>query len=415
MKGAEFCPPDTAKGWQKNLDEIIKKTTPIKKRPSDYESVIPEIVNVVSTVVTLPQTPDKKYRLPLQAISMRLGPCAQYAPVQFAANIVKLTTSTSDTTALMFGSGKIVIVSALTEMHTRFMSHVFRLIAEQIPAMVYDPETGEIKEDTLSGHTVFTNNVTHNVVGHGELGCRIDLAALLEANPESIKYLPDSFPAAKASVWLTDDKKCQCKKQQQEDDEVGAVMDKMGGGRKKCACTVKALIFDTGEIVLIGARRVQDVNTIFYKMKAMLPRYKSTSAVVPREERFYQRIGSMMVKTRDKGAETKNAKVKKGPELSESEAIATALRDARTFKTKKPKVLSNSTIQQKARLSALMRQSEDGTLSQVRMTLAMEPEQLDMVDDNGHTALQRLMCIERNFEQERIFEFLKGETLKRIA
>ena len=392
-------------GWENTLDQIISNTTPLKKRPLPH--VIPDIVNMVSTVVTLPQTgADKKFRLPLQAISMRLGSCSQYAPVQFAANIVNITTSTAKTTSLMFGSGKIVVVSALTVEHTRYMSHIFRLVAEQVNCMIHDPDTGDIKQGTLGGYTVFTNNLTHNVVGHGELGCRLNLAALLEANPESIKYLPDSFPAAKASVWLTSDKKCHCAQSMHEDSDVVNVMGKIG--RKKCACTIKALIFDTGEIVLIGGRRVQDVNEIFYKMKAMLPMYKSTSRVVPKEERFYQRIGTMMGKSGGGGG----GKVKKNREMSESEAISIALRDARQFKTKRPKVLSNSTIQQRARLTALMRQAEDGCLEQVKMTLCMEPEQLNEMDENGHTALQRIMCIERTFEQEQVFQFLKQETLK---
>lgn len=423
MKGAEFCLGATTYGndWTRTFDNVLERVKPLKKRPSEYEKIIPDIVNVVSTVVTLPQTgAEKKYRLPLQAMSMRLGPCAQYAPVQFAANIVKLTTSISDTTALMFSSGKIVVVSALTEYHTRYMSHVFRLLAEQVPSMVYDEETGDIGQNTLSGKTVFANNVTHNVVGHGELGCRINLAALLEANPESIKYMPDSFPAAKFSAWLTEDRKCRCKKNAQNvDADVSRVMGKIG--KKKCACTIKALIFDTGEIVLIGGRRVEDVNAIFYKMRAMLPKYESTSKVVPREERFYQRIGTMMVKGSSSSSSSSGSagggqkKVKKGRELSESEAIASVLTNARKFKSKKPKALSTSTIQQKARLTALMRQAEDGTLDQVQMTLAMEPEQLDMVDDAGNTALQRLMFLERNLEQERIFDFLKRETLSRLV
>ena len=402
--------------WQDTLEKVVKETTPLKKRPNPNGpgNVIPEIVNVVSTVVTLPQTgSEKKYRLPLQAVSMRMGPCSQYAPVQFAANIIKLTTSTADTSALMFGSGKIVLVSALSVEHTRYMSHVFRLLAEQVPCMIHNPETGEIRQDTLAGHTVFENNVTHNVVGHGELGCRLNLAALLAANPESIKYLPDSFPAAGASIWITKDKKCHCAKAADKDSDVKNVMGKIG--RKKCACTIKSLIFDTGEIVLIGGRRVQDVNETFYKMKAMLPMYESTENVVPKEDRFYHRIGTMMLKSASGNRNANAAKVKKTRELSKSEAIATVLRDARRFKTKKPKTLSSSTIKQKARLTALMRQSEDGCLEQVKMTLAMEPEQLDIVDDNGHTALQRLMCIERSFEQEHVFAFLKEETLKRHA
>ena len=107
--------------------------------------------------------------------------------------------------------------------------------------------------------------------------------------------------------------------------------------------------------------------------------------------------------------------MKKTRQLTESEAIATVLREAKQFKVKKPKMLSSSTIQQKARLSALMRQAEDGRLEQVKMTLDMEPEQLDVLDENGHTAFQRLLSIERSLEQERVFEFLKQETIKRYG
>jgi hypothetical protein len=42
----------------------------------------------------------------------------------------------------------------------------------------------------------------------------------------------------------------------------------------------------------------------------------------------------------------------------------------------------------------------------------MEPEQINLLDEFNRTALQRLACIERNFEQNQVYEYLLEYTNK---
>ena len=284
------------------FDQKTKNLVPLLKRPVENKH-IPNIVNMVSTTSILPPG----YRLPLRELNVAMGPCSQYAPVQFAANILKFTTSTTDSTLLVFASGKLVLVSAISEYHTLYINQLFRTVIEQIQCcMVVNQNL--IKFGDLTGRTIFENNKTHNVVGQGDLGMKIDLNALRDANPASVKWLPDSFPAAKCSMWLTDDNKCHCTNSVEAgsfvvDEEVDkTVLEKLPNLRdilmkKKCHCTIKCLCFDTGKIVLIGGERVRDVNTVFHRMQQLIPQFRNTNQYsIPQEERFEHRIGTMLVR-----------------------------------------------------------------------------------------------------------------------
>ncbi len=181
--------------WEENLVSMVKDVVPLKSRPFDQPD-LPKIVNLVSTVILLPQRPDlpkdKQFRLPLKEISMKMG-FSQYAPILFAANIMKLTDSIADITALLFSSGKMVLVSGKTENHTRAISQYVRVNIEGIECMMMDAE-GKVYKGSLKGRTVFQQCSIHNIVGHGFLGCRIDLQAMCDTAPASCKWFPDLFP-----------------------------------------------------------------------------------------------------------------------------------------------------------------------------------------------------------------------------
>lgn len=388
-------------GLGKRLRETIDQVQPITELPIVNRDS-PVIVNIVSTVRIIEDTPDKKYRLPLQSISMFLGPSSQYAPVQFAANIVKLKTSTANSTALIFGSGNIVLVSALSNYHTRYTSQLFRVIIEQVQCAMRT-EGGGVEVGSLVGRTIFQNNVTHNIVGHGFLGVRVDLGALQNANPSGCKWLPDVFPALKCSIWLVEDQKCVCRKSKKarvisDDEDVAALISKVV--KRKCACTIKCLIFDSGRIVITGGRQISDVNSVFYRVKQLVPQFKSDTQVVPREDRFYQRLGIMMVVT---GATTKSVKTRPKGELSQSEAIANALVEAHDFKVKKVKTNVAQT-----KLCPLMRLADSGRVDAAIRCVQMDPTQLEMLDDMGNNTVQRLKSMERTPDQERLLQFLEG-------
>lgn len=389
-------------GLKFRLRDVIDGVQPITELPLVNRDS-PVIVNIVSTVRIIQETADKKYRLPLQSISMFLGPSSQYAPVQFAANIVKLKTSTANSTALIFGSGNIVLVSALSNYHTRYTSQLFRVIIEQVQCAMKNDEDGTVKVGSLVGRTIFQNNVTHNIVGHGFLGVRVDLKALQNANPSGCKWLPDSFPALKCSIWLVEDQKCICREKKKarvisDDEDVAALISKVV--KRKCACTIKCLIFDSGRIVITGGRFIDDVNSVFYRVKQLVPQFKSDTQVIPREDRFYQRLGVMMIVT---GVTTKTVKTRVKGELTQSEAIANALLEAHDFKGKKIKTNVSQT-----KLCPLMRLADAGRVDAAIRCVQMDPTQLEVLDEMGNNAVERLKSMERTPDQDQLLKLLEG-------
>jgi hypothetical protein len=238
---------------------------------------------------------------------------------------------------------------------------------------------------TLSGRTVFEQNIIHNIVGHGDLGARINLQALRDANPESVKWMPDSFPAAKCSIWLTEDCRCHCGRRQAIKDEVDAVLKHVVVVQRKCHCVMKTLVFDTGRIVMTGGRSVSDVNGVFFRMKALVPHFRSDMVCVPREDRFYQRLGALMV---GKAAAPGGSKVRARKELTQNEAVALALADARAPSSSSS---SKGSAAAAAALAGggeppLAQMARAGRLEMVRQTLQMTPRG----DPDVHAALERL-------------------------
>lgn len=406
--------------WERHVKALIEgpeRIIPIRERPLANKAA-PFIVNMVGTVCILPQEADaaaRRYRLSLESLAMHLGPCSQYAPLQFAANILKITNSTTDSTTLVFGSGKLVLVSALSEWHMRYMSHLFRILIERVECTLVDAE-GRLSVGTLAGRTIFEKNMAHNIVGHGDFGFKVNLKALRDANPEAVHFVPDGFPAAKASVWLTPDRECHCGRKERrpivpsslhgsqsnpedDDEEVKMTLGKVIKN-SKCPCTIKCLVFKSGRMVLIGARRPQDINAVFYRIMELVQGFRANN------NHFYKALGSVFVQG-TVATKREKAKIRGERELSETEAVALAVAGARSFKSKKSKVLSATTVAQKARLTPLMRLAEAGRLDQVKMTLEMDPAQLDLLDEHGQTALDRLANLpERTFEQNLVLDYL---------
>jgi TATA-box binding protein (TBP) (component of TFIID and TFIIIB) len=363
-------------GWEEALQKVKKDIIPIKKRPFPYKDA-PMIVNMVSTISILPQG----YKLPLQAIATMLGACSQFEPTQFAANIIKLTTSTSDVTVLIFSSGKLVLTATVTEMQTQYMAHIFRLLIEKVECCLLN-EQGKVEIGTLAGRTVFNNALTHNMVGHGDLGVRIDLRALRNANPDSVKWLPDGFPAAKCCVWLTEDNQCHCYVKD-EDEDVRIVVPKLL--RKRCACTIKCLCFPTGRIVMTGGRSVQDINNVFYRMKLLAPHFEIG-------------IRSILVKRDSSSSSNKIKGEKIKTVLSEDESVALLLASLHQFKPKRIKAKPVN------KQNVLLSFAEAGAFESVLNTLLMEGEEQR---ENVKTTIDRLSSIERSEEQTKILEYLR--------
>lgn len=364
-------------GWEHTLRTL--KVTPIRKRPFVHKDA-PVMVNMVSTVSIL----KKGYKLPLQAIATAMSACSQFEPSQFAADIIQLTSSTSDVTVLVFSSGKLVLTATVTEVHTTYVLHVFRLIIENVQCVMRNEADGTIEMGTLAGRTVFENALTHNMVGHGDLGVNIDLRALRNANPNDVKWLPGGFPAAKCCVWLTEDNTCHCSlSERKQDEDVLRVVPKLL--HKRCACTIKCLCFPTGRIVMTGGRSVRDINNVFYRMKELAPHFEVG-------------IRAILVRNASNHAEDDYQHTQKARKtLSEDEAISLLFGSVYNFKPKRIKFKPQSAN------NALLHFAEAGSLAAVMQTLQMEPAQAE----NVSMVVARLSHMERSAGQTRVLEWLR--------
>ena len=411
---------------RRTLSSVLEKTPKLDEVPRD-NSKAPQIVNLVSTVHLLPQTKaegsrKQLYRLPLDAIARKLSGCSQFAPQQFAANILRLTDSTSDTTSLIFRSGKIVTVSGLSIAHTRYFSQVFRTIIERVQTMVKDSETGRVYTTTLEGRTSFDTPSVHNVVGSGFLGVKVDLPKLREAAGHCCRYEPETFPGLMFKVWITPSRKCECSmaiKKEPLDAPATAVDQEERAAEQiidlkaKCVCVVKCLIFDSGELVITGGRDVQVVYKVFDRIKQLVGRFEDKEDKdVPRENRFNHRLARLMIRLQDgpsdspaeesassnKDKPKRKRRVVKQKTLTEEQAVAAIMVGMRDFKPSH-KVKRNKKKAKMARdptITPLMKLAAEGRLKQLEMLMSMEPAQLQAKDSEGNTVLDRMLATPRS-------------------
>lgn len=404
-----------------------RQIVPIKSIPPTLD--LPRIENVVSTAVLLP--PNLGYKLPLEALSLRIK-CSQYAPILFAANIIKISDSITDSTALIFASGKIVVVASLSVNHTRYISQLIRMIIEQVSCMMRDIE-GRIYEGCLLNRTVFEQCCIHNIVGSGDLHCRVDLQAMCDAAPMACKWFPDLFPGLKCKIWLTQSHMCECSPappaglrpageiDPELSEPLALILGKSfapalaggssGSGGGKCSCAVKMLIFDTGRIVVTGARTVQDINNVFFRIKKLTAQF-SMSATIPKDDRFYSRLSTMLVPT---GETMKQVKVvvPASAALGEGGGHLSNIMSTMEQKTKRQKNSTTTTVATataNTSTTPLMRLCFAGRISDVRLLLQFDKDQVKQRDANGFSVIERLMALppmHRSAVHDEMLELLK--------
>lgn len=343
------------------------------------------VVNVVSTNCIMDAGRNKEHQISLEALTRAL-PSSQYAPCNFAANILRLTDDTHHSAALIFRSGKINVVCSLSPQHGLYMSQLVRLLIEGIRYPMRDPETGRIIFASLEGRTKFTGWQANNVVGHSFLGMRIDLAALHLVAPDVTKYKPDSFPGLKWRLWTTDSRACEC-----------------GFKKSKCQCTCRCLLFSSGKIVIVGARRVDHINRIFYRVKALIPEFEDYNEELPRSQRFAARFAKAMdtegwaipfpVEESDDSEEEEQEE--------EDEALAIEL-ESRA-------VAYLSVNQRQEGTTRLMQACDNGNVDLVKKLFIMGMAgDVQARDADGLTALERIQDFENPAHQE-ICQILRAQ------
>ena len=380
-------------GWR---EQLRKPVVPILRRPLKRGArKPPEITNMVTTLSFLHE---KDGQLPLAAISHSNGMASQFAPRLFAANIAKISYLQCNSTALVFSSGRCVVTTGRTEMHSIFVAQMYRLAIENTSCMTYDRATGALAYGSLKGRTAFVDYDVRNIVGYGHIGSGLDLERFRSAHPDTVKYMADTFPAAKVNMWLTPDQKCHCsfskKKSAANKAEEAEIIARVGrtSGKKRCSCTVKCLCYHTGNITMVGGRCVEDINKAFHLVCTVLIACKAT-------ETRTAPVGRVV--SPDEEADFPPRK--KRAVIPSDDLMPFILSEMRNYKTKTPR----SGLLRHQNLTPLMRFCEAGRLDEVRTTLLHEPGQLTDVHD-GQTVLEWLGAMERTPEQEAVYQFLKN-------
>lgn len=387
--------------WQDFGLQLLQNTVPVKLRKviPAYQQ-LPKMVNFVSTVTYLP--PNAGCKLPLLQIALNLGSCAQYSPRLFAAVIINF----ERTTILLFASGKAVIVSGSSLEHTRYVSQVFRTVLGKIQCVFHDKQTNQTEIDKLDRTTVFINCRVHNIVSHANLdvGCKIDLQAMCDVAPGCCKWEPDFFPGLKCKIWLNEDYQCKCASGFVAPvDKEGEIIKKVIGKPRKCECSLKVLIFDSGKFVITGARRTIDVNSVFFRIQDLVPQFKSNNnAYIPRDDVFYKRLSTMMVPT---GLTTKQIKtaVRNKPVADPTDAFASVVSNIHFAK-------QTATTTVLDRTPPFIRIALSGRVDDVLFLLQIDKNHANERDEQGRTALDRLRLIpasELTQDHKEIIDMLK--------
>ncbi len=174
--------------------------------------------------------------------SLAIRAYGDYDPARFAAAIFRLSPPHT-TTALVFSKGRVVITGAASEMDLHDAAHSFyRIFAPHVP-----------------GVRLLNIKVQH-LPSCGKLPGDVDLVALAEAHPLESSYVPEVFPGLKLSVCPENDVR------------------------------VKCLIFDSGKVVLTGARSRQQVEAAWQEARSItLPYVRARGSVSSHAERLAAR------------------------------------------------------------------------------------------------------------------------------
>ena len=160
------------------------------------EHHLPGVVNMVCTTKLLNGMDDdevrkrKGYGINLYRIALNY-PNVKYEQKRFAAITLRLW----GTTGLLFESGKMVLVSALSEKHALFSAQQYRQWLESVDLLMWDRKKKRSYIGNLKGKLNCKDTRVYNVVASGSLfQDGVDLSSLMEAHEDKCSWVPDSFP-----------------------------------------------------------------------------------------------------------------------------------------------------------------------------------------------------------------------------
>lgn len=249
-----------------NFKAAVDRVVPLLPNDSDHH-----IVNVVATVNIL--SPNEF--LCLESMALQLSGMIKYEPRRFAAAVLRIKDSIATTTCLVFRSGKIVVVGTLTKYHSIYACHLYRQVIESVES-VYKQDDW-LGLHTLSGRTQFKQWGIWNMVAHDSLPQRPDLKILSDMISELASWTPELFPGLKLLVWLKAKHECECKTIKKN---------------KSCACNCRALIFDSGKVVITGCKDTYSVALARDRIRMLLGDEElqdRSGLVLPKNLRFQSR------------------------------------------------------------------------------------------------------------------------------
>lgn len=226
-----------------NLSKLLEETQELKPRADEPL----RINNIVGNVRLL----ESNYSLCLESLSLYLNGMAKYKCKSFAATVIRVKDSISATTCLVFRSGNINVVGAQSVYHSLLACQIYRQIIESVPAIYANPEEGgKLGMYDLVGRTVFLDWSISNIVANYNLNCQPNLRYLSSIAPEISAWKHDLFPGLRLLVWLSPKDQCRCP----------------SGG---CRCNCRAIIFDTGQVVVIGCKDVVSLNLCLSRIRLL--------------------------------------------------------------------------------------------------------------------------------------------------
>lgn len=248
----------TSDPWESTLVAFVNNMIPTLDRVNpDTERFLPKTPNVVTTVYLL----HKGFQLPLHCIARRF-PNAQFAPNLFAAVRFALRDNLSQAMALLFSPGSLVVVGSRSRQQALYWSRVVAVMISSTRFPIYNVQTNQLETHILGTFMQFSNFMTHNHVGNGDLGHNLDLNAINEAYSLRSSHDEGLFPGLTCQVWLTKNYKCNCPK-----------------SRDSCKCMLSVTLFKTGKVVIPGCRTIEDMNCAFYRVRMAVARFKEGSQV----------------------------------------------------------------------------------------------------------------------------------------
>ncbi len=192
----------------------------------------------------------------------------EYKPIKFAAVVCRIRDSNGSTTTLIFSTGNVVCVGGKTEEEVVTHSQKYRRMLQ------------------LCGYrTDFSDLTLHNLVCNANVGHPIDIAAFSESDPNNTVYNPELFPGAIRIVRLRNGK------------------------------TIVFLIFDTGNIICMGLRKLTEAEEAMGIMIPILAMFASDFDSINAKKKSRTKKAPPQPKKKTRGDNQKTSTTSEGPTI----------------------------------------------------------------------------------------------------